>query len=94
MILGAKYAINMFFVKTVKSVYIILKEEVQGDEVATYECFWRIKALPLSHFAAWRVMEDKIASKENLERKGISSRSNMCSLHGEVEETTSYLFCT
>jgi len=59
-----------------------------------YESFWRIKAQPSSHVTTWRVLEDKIASKENLERRGISTGNNMCGLCGEVKETTSHLFCT
>ena len=37
---------------TVKYAYKILKEEAQGDEVPVYECFWRIKTQPSSHFTA------------------------------------------
>ncbi len=35
-----------------------------------YEGFWRIKAQPSTHFTAWKVLEDKIASKGNLVKKG------------------------
>ena len=79
---------------TVKSAYKILKEEAQGDIVAMYESFWRINAQPLSYFTAWRVMEDKISTKANLERRGISIGSNICCLCEEDEETTSHLFCS
>jgi len=78
----------------VKSAYTILKDEIQGDGVDMYEGFWRIKAQPTAQFTAWRILEDKIASKVNLERRGISLVGNTCNLCREEEETTSHLFCT
>jgi len=78
---------------TVKFAYKILKDDAQGDVVALYKSFWRIKAQPSSLFTAWRVMEDKIATKANLERSGINLGSNICCLCEEDEETTSRLFC-
>jgi len=79
---------------TIKFAYRILKGEVQGDGVAMYKGFWRIKAQPSTHITAWRVLKNKIASKVNLERREISMVSSTCSMCGEGEETTTYLFCT
>ena len=62
----------------IKSAYRILKEEAQGDEVAMYKSFLGITAQPSSHFTAWMVMEDKIATNANLERRGITIGSNIC----------------
>jgi len=59
-----------------------------------YEEFWRIKAQPSMQLTAWRVLEDKIASKSSLVKRGIRVESSACSICGEGEETTSYLFCT
>ena len=39
-------------------------------------------------------MEDKIATKANLVRRGVGLINNICSLCGEEKETTSHLFCT
>jgi len=76
---------------TVKSAYKILKEDIQGD---LYVGFLRIKAQSSPLFTTWRVMEDKIASKTNLARRGISMLSSICCLCGEEEKTTFHLFCT
>jgi len=59
-----------------------------------YEGFWRIKAQPLAHLTAWWVLEDKIATKENLVKRGISMENIICSMCGEEEETTSHIFGT
>jgi len=69
-------------------------EEVQGDGVALYEGFGRIKVQPSSHIIAWRVIEDKIASKENFERRETSMVNNICSMCGEEEEKMYHLFFT
>jgi len=57
-------------VYTVKSAYKMLKEEVQVDDKDLFVVFWRIKAQPTSHITAWRVLNDIIASKANLVRRG------------------------
>jgi len=56
--------------------------------------FWRLKEQPSSNITAWRILEDKKASKANLVRRGIGLTTNICSLCGEEEETTSHLFST
>jgi len=79
---------------TVKSAYKILRDDSKGVERDLYVGFWRLKAQPSTQLTAWRVMEDKIAFKENLVRRGIRLTTNICSLCGEDEETSSHLFCT
>jgi len=77
---------------TVSLAYRILRGEGQEEEEAMYGEFWRIKAQPSTRLTTWRVLENKIASKRNLEKRGISVESNVCSMCGEGEETTSHLF--
>ena len=79
---------------TVKSAYNILRDEYQGEQGDIYMGVWRLKAQPSAHLLAWRVLEDKIATKANLARRGVGLINNICSLCGEEEETTSHLFCT
>ena len=55
---------------TVKSTYSILRDVYQGEEIEVYLGFWRLKAQPSAHLLAWRVLEDKIATKANLARRG------------------------
>ncbi|XP_068498245.1 uncharacterized protein [Phaseolus vulgaris] len=63
---------------TVKSAYKMLKEEGQGVERELYGGFWRLKEQPSSHLIAWRILEDKIASKANLVRRGLCMTTVMC----------------
>jgi len=79
---------------TVKLAYSILRDVCQGEKREMYIGFWRLKAQPSAHLLAWRVLEDKIATKANLVRRGIGVITNICSMCGEEEETTSHLFCT
>jgi len=79
---------------TVKSVYKVLKEVVQGVERELYGGFWRLKAQPSSQLIAWRVLEDKIATKAKLVRRGLCMTTITCCLCGEEEEITSHLFYT
>jgi len=59
-----------------------------------YKEFWRIKAQPSVQLIAWRVLEDKITSKQNLVKRRISMESSVCNMCEEVKETTSHLLCT
>jgi len=56
---------------TVKSTYGFLRGKVYGDPLSLYSYFWKIKALPSTHVTAWRVLENKIATKINLEKRGV-----------------------
>ena len=79
---------------TVKSTFSILRDVYQGEEREVHLGFWRLKAQSSAHLLAWRVLEDKIATKANLARRGVKLFTNICSLCREEEETTSHLFCT
>jgi len=49
---------------SVKSTYVSLRREVEGDNRIVYDKFWRCKALPSAHVtAAWRVLSNKIATR-------------------------------
>jgi len=48
--------------------------------------------VPSTLVSAWRVLENKIASRANLERRGIVVERLLCSLCGVEEETCRHLF--
>jgi len=52
----------------------------------------KIKVLPSSHVTAWRVIENKVASKANLEKRGIGIDNNLCCLCRMSEKSTNHLF--
>jgi len=40
-----------------------------GEEnLRFYNSFWRIKALPSAHVTTWKVIENRVATKVDLER--------------------------
>jgi len=77
---------------SVKSAYGLLKGEGEEENSRFYKSFWRIRALSSAHVIAWRVIENKVASKVNLVRRGIQIECNLCSLCKLSEESTNHLF--
>ena len=57
-----------------------------------YNSFWRIKALPSAHVTTWKVIENRVATKVDLERWGIQIENNICSLCRLSEKSTNHLF--
>ena len=57
-----------------------------------YNSFWQIKALPSAHVTTWRVIENRVATKVNLERRGIQIENNICNLYRLSEKSTNHLF--
>jgi len=47
-----------------------------------YNFFQKIKAFPSTHVTAWRVIENKISSKVNLERRGVGVRATFVACAG------------
>jgi len=74
------------------SAYGLLRGEEVEDCLRMYNFFWRIKALPSAHVTTWRVIENKITTKVNLERRGVQVESNLCCLCRVSGESTSHLF--
>jgi len=77
---------------SVNSTYGFLKSVIEGESSSLYNFFWKTKALPSAYITAWRVLENKIATKVNLARRGVTVDSTVCFFCREIEETTSNLF--
>jgi len=77
---------------TVKSTYLRLREDGVGENGMVFKKFWKSKVVPSALVTAWRVLENKLAIKANLERHGITIASSTCSLCGVEEETSTHLF--
>ncbi|XP_068466604.1 uncharacterized protein [Phaseolus vulgaris] len=52
---------------TVNFVYVQLRRDRVGEFSSVYSMLWRCKALSSALFIAWRVMENKIATRGSLE---------------------------
>jgi len=81
---SVKYSVN--------SAYGFLKDLLEGDSSSLYNYFLKIKALPSAHITAWRVLQNKIATKINLARRGVAVDSTICCFCREKEEITNHLF--
>ena len=53
---------------------------------------WSCKVVPSALFTTWRVLENKIATRVNLERRGVLVGSSLCCLCGKEEESYHHLF--
>ena len=62
------------------------------DSFPIFSNLWRCKALPSAVLTAWRVMEDKLATRVNLSRRGVLVDSLLCCLCGKEEEYGRHLF--
>ena len=77
---------------SMKAAYnILLGEEAAGSREPFAE-FWTLKTLPSSHFTAWKVLCNAIATEDNLLRCGIPIACVGCPLCGVEEETVRHLF--
>ena len=74
---------------TVKSGYLRLKGGSEGENDTVFKKLWKSK---VAQVTAWRVLVNKLVTKANLEKRGITVKSCMCSLCGVVEETSTHLF--
>jgi len=76
---------------SVKSAYGVLRGYSEGELSNLYKFFWSIKALPTAQVLAWRVLENKIATKVNLARRGVMTDVLVCCFCRLKEESTSNL---
>ena len=77
---------------SVNSAYMHVKRdsEVEGSPVLSK--LWRCKAIPSTLFITWRVLENKIATRINLKRRGVMVENALCCLCGKEEESYRHLF--
>jgi len=74
----------------VKSAYAFLRGPVEGNSVFVY--LWKTTALPSAQVTAWRVLINSIATKANLERRGVLVDTNLCSFCRMAVESTKHMF--
>ena len=79
---------------TVKSAYKMLMSENSAHGGFRYDVFWRTKGLPSAQFFAWRVLINKVLTRDNLYNRGVRLGSNTCALCEITDETVSHLFFT
>ena len=77
---------------SVKSAYRLLRGEGKWELSYFYNLFWNCKILPAAQVLAWRVLKNKIATKVNLDRRGVVVDNILCCLCRVQEEPTNHLF--
>ncbi|XP_068466574.1 uncharacterized protein [Phaseolus vulgaris] len=65
---------------------------LEGENAIVFKQLWRCKALPSALVTAWRVLENKLATRVNLEKRGIAVESPLCSLCRVEVESNNHLF--
>jgi len=70
---------------TVNSAYVQLRRDRVGEIFPVYSMLWRCNALPSALYTAWRVMENKIATRVSLVRRGVVVENSFCCLCGKEE---------
>ena len=68
----------------------LLRGPVEGKSVFVF--LWKTPALPSAQIIAWRVLINSIATKANLERRGILVDTNLCSFCRMTVESTNHMF--
>ena len=74
---------------SVSSVYSLVMRDCVVDSSSQ---LWSCKVVPSTLFTAWRVLENKIATKANLVRCGAVVDSSLCCLCGKEENHYRHLF--
>jgi len=77
---------------SVNSAHNLVRKDFEANSSLIFCKLWRCKAVPSAVLIAWRLMENKLATRVNLSRRGVLVDSLMCSLCGKEEETCRHLF--
>ena len=79
---------------TVSSTYRKLLDATIFEEIVEFDKFWKVKALPSAQHFAWKNLLNKVATKDNLGRRGINITDSLCNMCRFVDESSSHLFFT
>jgi len=77
---------------SVNSAYSLVRRDCEADRSLVFSKLWSCKAVPSTLFTSWTVMKNKIATRVNLERRGVLVESSSCCLCGKEEESYRHLF--
>ena len=75
-----------------KSSYNKNRKRTVGEDTNLYGIFWNIKASPRALHFAYKVLLNRIATCDNLTKRGVNVISRECVMRGRIEETIQHLF--
>ena len=77
---------------TVSSVYTCLVKQLRGTQQVIFDLLWKATTFPNVLITAWRVLIDRIPTREALVRRGMQMESTVCALCRIKEESSQHLF--
>ena len=77
---------------SVNSAYSLVRRDCEVDFSPIFSKLWSCKVVSSAFFIAWRVLENKIATRINLERRGVLVESSLCCLCGNEETSYRHMF--
>jgi len=78
---------------SVKSAYSILANHQDiGEMKGVFSTLWQAKASPKVLLTAWRVLHDRLPTRDNLSRRGVPVISPLCPFCNQSEESSQHLF--
>ena len=78
---------------SVKSAYAWLSNQDSGTRVGIFKMLWQTIATPRAQTTAWRILLDRLPTKNNLIRRGVIISSPLCVFCQATDESTQDLFC-
>jgi len=75
-----------------KSAYKKIREPHPEEEENMFTELWNIKALPTVVHFAWKMLLNKVSTRDNLVKRGVNVLSSQCIMCGNGEESVQYLF--
>jgi len=77
---------------SIRYAYTILQNSLSAENTGMFNSCWSVKVLPNAQHFGWRVILDKIPTKVNLVRRGVSLGASLCELRNESEKNVIHLF--
>jgi len=56
-----------------------------------FDSLWNLKVMPSALFYVWRAFSNRLTTKQNLHKRGVSLGDTLCVLCGREEETVVHI---
>jgi len=77
---------------TVRSAYMKLMGSSEGESDKVFTELWSIRVIPKAQLFGWRLLLDKLPTKDKLSVKGVQLQHSLCEFCLDCEESASHLF--
>jgi len=76
----------------IKYSYRKLNDSCSREDIVLFATLWSEKVLTFAQHFAWKVMLNRVATKENLKKRGCNLENDLYLMYGESVEKTNHLF--